>query len=257
MREIQQQSGDRTSENVELAVLQRCLRDGELTHQPDLQPGSPMMMCDLACEKITKHIRAGQTRAVPGAAERADLSPRGKGGDGKKSQDKGKGVKTAKPKERFCCVTSSQSKSEYKNLSAAVKQKFAQRDRTSRHASVEVDSESGKRQCLASPAHELDVCFLHGGGDDQDEYLPPLPVIEESDHDCTRQVRPDVSAAEPLDPPAFKPDVQIKSLEEVPVGSKSLNMSDGAQAVGGRLGVRCVAGSIIADGQVTARSQRV
>ena len=32
-------------------------------------------------------------------------------------------------------------------------------------------------------------------------------------------------------------------------------MSDGAQAVGGRLGARCVAGSIIADGQVTARSQ--
>ena len=58
-----------------------------------------------------------------------------------------------------------------------------------------------------------------------------------------------------LDPPAFKPDVQIKPSEEVPVGSKFLNKSDGAQAVGGRLGARCVAGSIIADGQVTARSQ--
>ena len=34
-------------------------------------------------------------------------------------------------------------------------------------------------------------------------------------------------------------------------------MSDGAQAVGGRLGARCVAGSIITDGQVTARSQGV
>ena len=34
-------------------------------------------------------------------------------------------------------------------------------------------------------------------------------------------------------------------------------MSDGVQAVGGRLGVRCVAGSVIADGQVTARSQGV
>ena len=40
-------------------------------------------------------------------------------------------------------------------------------------------------------------------------------------------------------------------------GSKFLNMSDGAQAVKGRLGVRCVAGSIIPDGQVTARSQGV
>ena len=57
------------------------------------------------------------------------------------SQDRGKGVKTAKPKECFCCVTSSHSKSDYKNLSAAVRQKFAQRGRTNRHASEKVDSE--------------------------------------------------------------------------------------------------------------------
>ena len=110
---------------------------------------------------------------------------------------------------------------------------------------------------MASPAHELDVCFLHGGEDDPDEYLLPLPVIEGSDDDCTRQMRCDMSAAKQVDPSAFKPDVQIKRSEEVPVGSKFLNMSDGAQAVGGRLGVRCVAGSIIAEGQVTARSQGV
>ena len=102
------------------------------------------------------------------------------------SQNKGKDVKTAKPEECFCCVTSSHSKSEYKNLSAAVKQKFVQRGRTSRHASVEVDSESGKRRCsrdtsMASLAYELDVCFLHGGEDDPDEYLLPLLVIAESD----------------------------------------------------------------------------
>ena len=195
--------------------------------------------------------------------ERADLSPRGKGEGGKKSQDEGKGVKTAKPKECFCCVTSSHSKSEYKNLSAAVKQKFAQRGRTDRHAGVEVDSESDERRCsrgtsMASPAQELGVCFRHGGDDDPDEYLLPLPAIEESDDDCTRQMRSDVSAAKQVDPSAFKPDVQIKpSEEEVPVGSKFFNMSDGAQAVGGRLGVRCVAGSVVADGQVTARSQGV
>ena len=59
-----------------------------------------------------------------------------------------------------------------------------------------------------APAHELDVCFLHGSDDDPDEYLLPLPVIEESDDDCTRQVQPDMSAAEPMDPPAFKSDVQ-------------------------------------------------
>ena len=78
-------------------------------------------------------------------------------------------------------------------------------------------------------------------------------MIEESDDDCTRQVRPDMSAAEPMDPSVFKPDVQIKPSEEVPVGSKFLNMNDDAQAVG----AKCVAGSIIADGQVTARDQGV
>ena len=113
------------------------------------------MMCDLACDETSQHIRA-----VSGVAERADLSTRGKGGGGNKSQDRSKGVKTEKPKECFCCVTSSQNKSEYKNLSAAEKQKFAQRGRTSRHASVEVDSGSG----VASPARVLDVCFLHEGG---------------------------------------------------------------------------------------------
>ena len=66
-----------------------------------------------------------------------------------------------------------------------------------------------------------------------------------------------MSAAEPMEAPAFKPGVQIEPSEEVPVGCKFLNMSDGAQAVGRRLGVRCVAGSTIADGPVTARSQGV
>ena len=110
---------------------------------------------------------------------------------------------------------------------------------------------------MASPAHELDVCFLHGGEDDPDENLLPLHVIAESDDDYTRQMRSDGSAAKQVDTSAFKPDVQIEPSEGVPVGSKFLNMSDGAQAVGGRLGVRCVAGSIIADGQLTARSHGV
>ena len=86
------------------------------------------------------------------------------------SQDRGKGVKTAKPKECFCCVTSSHNKSESKNFPAAAKQKFAQRGRANRHASEEVDSESDERQCLrrtsmASPARELCVCSLHGSDD--------------------------------------------------------------------------------------------
>ena len=71
-----------------------------------------------------------------------------------------------------------------------------------------------------------------------------------------RQMRSDMSAAKQVDPSAFKPHVQIEPSEEVPVGCKFLSMGDSVQAVGGRLGVRYVAGSIIADGQVTSRSQR-
>ena len=102
-----------------------------------------------------------------------------------------------------------------------------------------------REQALAS-------CILRGD-DDLDGYLLPLLVIDESDDCFTRQMRSDMSAVKEVDPPAFKPDVQIKPSEEVPVGSKFLNMSDGAQAVGGRLGVRYVAGSIISCGQVTAQ----
>ena len=159
-------SGDRTSENVRPgSVAKVVVRDEEFAHQPDLQSGRSMTMCNLACDETAELVKAGQTRAVSGVVERADLSPRGKGGGGKKSQDKSKGVKTAKPKECFCCVTSSHSKSEYKNLSAAVEQKFVQRVRTSRHANVEVDSESDERRCsrwsgMASPAHGLDVVLL-------------------------------------------------------------------------------------------------
>ena len=147
VRENQRQSGVRTSENVEQAVSQRYLCNGEPARQPGL-------------DETAEHIRAAS-----GVAERADLSLRGKGEGGKMSQDGGKGVKTAKPKECFCRATSSHSKSEYKNLS--VKQMFAQRGRTNWHARTEVGSESDERQCLrgtsmASPAHELGVRVLHG-----------------------------------------------------------------------------------------------
>ena len=75
VRENQRQSGDRTSENVELAVLHRYLCNGELAHQPDLQSGRPTT------------IKAGQSRAVSGVVERTDLSPRGRAEGGKMSQD--------------------------------------------------------------------------------------------------------------------------------------------------------------------------
>ena len=110
---------------------------------------------------------------------------------------------------------------------------------------------------MARTAQKLDACFPHAGDDDPDEYLLPLPVIKRSDHDYTSQTRSDVSAAKQVDPSAFSPDVQIEPSEDVPAGSKFLNMSDGAQAVGGRLGVRRAAGSVVADEQAMARGQRV
>ena len=89
---------------------------------------------------------------------------------------------------------------------------------------------------MASPAHELGVCFLRGSDDGPDEFLLPLVVIEKSDDVHTSQMRSDVSAVKHVEPPAFKLDVKIEPSEEVPVCSKLLNMSGGAQAVGGRLG---------------------
>ena len=55
-----------------------------------------MTMCNLATDETTKHTEAGQTRAMSEVVERTDLTPRGKGEGGKKSQDGDKGVKTAK-----------------------------------------------------------------------------------------------------------------------------------------------------------------
>ena len=187
----------------------------------DLQSGSPVTRCNLARDEATKLIKAGQTRAVSEVVERTDLSPRDKGEGGKKSQDGGKGVKTAKPKECFCCVTSSHNKSEYKNLSAAVKRKFAQRGKANRHASEEVDSESDERQwirgtSMARAAHKLDACSPHASDDDPDEYLLPLPVVEKTDDDYTSQTRSDVSAAKQVDPSAFRPDVQTEPSEDGP-----------------------------------------
>ena len=102
----------------------------------------------------------------------------------------------------------------------------------------------------------MPVC-PHAGDDDPDEYLFPLPVIKGSDDDYTSQTRSDMSAAKQVDLSAFRPDVQIEPSEEVPVGSKFLSMRDGAKAVGGRLGVKCVTGSVFAAEQAMARGQRV
>ena len=101
-------------------------------------------MCNLAHERTIKHIRAGSTKTMSGGTRHTDLSPCG---DDKRSWDKDRGVKTARSKECYYCETSSHNKSEHGNLSAAVRQKFARRGRTSRHVSAEVDPEAGKKKC--------------------------------------------------------------------------------------------------------------
>ena len=88
---------------------------------------------------------------------------------------------------------------------------------------------------MAKAAHKLDACFL----------LQVMILRTNTCFHCLLLKR--------VDPSAFRPDVQIEPSQEVPVGSKFLKMNDGAQAVGGRLGVRCAAGSVFADEQATAK----
>ena len=155
------------------------------------------------------------------------------------------------------------SKSEYKNLSAAVKQRFEQRGRTNRHGSERVDSESDERQWLrgasmARAAHKLDACFPDAGDDDPDEYLFPLPSIEKSDDDCIRQGWSDTSAAEQAGPISVQTRCSNRAIRRGPSRFQILQHErNGTQAVGGRRGVRRAAGSVIAYEQAMARGQRV
>ena len=42
-----------------------------------MQSGSPTTLCNFACDETTEFTKVGQTRAVSGVVECADLSPRG------------------------------------------------------------------------------------------------------------------------------------------------------------------------------------
>ena len=100
---------------------------------------------------------------------------------------KGKGDKSAKPKECFYCGKPGHNKSECRNFSAALKKKPVQPDRAGRFAGVEVDPETGKRTSsgwkgtrAVNPAPGLDACLLYEDESDQNACLFPLPMIDES-----------------------------------------------------------------------------
>ena len=261
MKVYEEQSSDRVSENIKLSVVQKYLCDGRLTKY------------DLARKEAINYLRAKQTWTASGSSDPSDLSPLGKG--------KGKGDKSAKPKECFYCGKPGHNKSECRNFPAALKKKSVQTDKAGRYAGAEVDPEKGKRKSSGrkdtgalNPAPGLDACLLYEDDSDQDAHRLPLPMIDESNDGpedlmaLSRQVLFDTGAARSVCPTTFRPDVPIEPSEEISLhqadgtrvayfGSKFLSMGVGTQKIEGRFDVRNVTKPIVAAGQVTDRGQGV
>ena len=117
-----------------------------------------------------------------------------------------------------------------------------------------------------NPAPGLNACLLCEDDSDQDAYLFPLPMVDESNDSpedlmaLSRQVLFDTGAARSVCPTTF-PGVPIESLEEIPLhqadgmrvahfGSKFLSMGVGTQKIEGRFDVRNVTKPIVAAGEV-------
>ena len=148
LKVYEEHSGDKVSENIKLAVLQKYLCDGELARHLNLQSGR-LTTYDLARKEAINYLRAEQTWTAPGGSDPMDLSPLGKGKGGKKDKGKGKGKgdKSAKPKECCCCGKPGHNKNESRNFSsAALRKKSVQPDTAGRYAGVEVDPETGMRK---------------------------------------------------------------------------------------------------------------
>ena len=90
MKVYEEQKGDRVSENIKLAVLQKYLCDGELARHLYLQ-SARLTTYDLARKEAINLLRAEQTWTASGSSDPMDLSPLGKGTGGKKGKGKGKG----------------------------------------------------------------------------------------------------------------------------------------------------------------------
>ena len=246
MKVYEEQSGDKVSENIKLAVLQKYLCDGELARHLNLQSGR-LTTYDLARKEAINCLRAKQTWTALGGSDPMDLSPLGKG----------KGDKYVKPKECFYFGEPCHDKNECRNFSAALRKKSVQPDKAGRYASVEVDPETGKRNSSGgkgtgalNPAPGLDACLLWEDDSDQDAYLFPLPMIDERNDSpedlmaLSRQVLFDTGAARSVCPTTVRPDVPIEPSEEIPLhqadgtrvahsGSKFLSMGVGTLKIKG------------------------
>ena len=239
----EEQSGDKVSENIKLAVLRKYLCDGELARHLNLQ-SSRLTTNDLARKEAINYLRAKQLWTAPGGSDPMDLSPLGKGKGGKKGKGKGRSDKSVKP---------GHNKNECRNFSAALRKKSVQPDKAGRYAGVEVDPETGRRKPsggkgtgAVSPAPGLDTSLLYENDSDQDVYLFPLPVVDECNDSpedlmaLSRQVLFETGAARSVCPTTFGPDVPIEPSEEIPLhqadgtrvahfGSKFLKVTDRGQ----------------------------
>ena len=240
MKVYEEQSGDKVSENIKLAVLQKYLCDGELARHLNLQ-SSRLTTYDLARKEAINCLRAKQRWTAPGGSDPMDLSPFGKG------EGKGRSDKSVIPKECFCCGKPGHNKNECRNFSAALRKKSVQPDKAGRYASVEVDPETGRRKPsggkgtgAVSPAPGLDTCLLYENDCDQDVYLFPLPVVDECDDSpedlmaLSGQVLFETGAARSVCPTKFRPDVPIEPSEEI-----ALHQADGTRVAHFGLDMAC------------------
>ena len=145
MKVYEEQSSDKVSENIKLAVLLKYLCDGELARHLNLHSGR-LTTYDLARKEAIKYLRAKRTWTASGSSDPVDLSPLSKGKGGKKGKGKGKGDKSAKPKECFYCGKPRHNKNECRNFSAALRKKSVQPEKAGRYAAVEADPERGNRK---------------------------------------------------------------------------------------------------------------
>ena len=118
MESHEEQSGDKVSENIKLAVLQKYLCDGELVSHLNLQ-SARLTKYDLACMEAVNCLQA----TASDGSDLMDLSPLGNCKGGKKGKGKGKGDTSAKPKECFYCGKPGHNKNECRNFSAALRKK--------------------------------------------------------------------------------------------------------------------------------------
>ena len=123
----EEQSGDKVSENIRLAVLQKYLCDGELARRLNLQ-SARLTTYDLARKEAINYLRVKQTWTASGSSDPMDLSPLGNGKGGKKGKGKGKCDMSAKPKECFYFGKPGHNKNECRNFSAALRKKSVQTD---------------------------------------------------------------------------------------------------------------------------------